>query len=351
MDLVVPGCSASSPGDIIGRGDMATSNKKEMGSVAAGQVVKGRRIYWEVWTRSGIYLILLLFALTLTLLSNRFLTVQNLSNVMRQVATLVLISCGLLTCVVTGHVDLTVGAFSGFAGAILAGWSIQFGVVPALFMVVGVALAWGLLNGFLVTRGKSLDVIVTLAMMMIAQGLTLLYTNGRPVIGFPEQMRFLGNADISGVPVLVIIAVIVLALIYVMLRYTTFGRELYAVGGNQEAARLSGIPANRRIITAYVISALLSALAGLVLIGRVASAQPTAGVGDEFTAVGAVLIGGASMSGGVGTIPGTLAGVLILGMISNGLNLLHVNPFFQYVAKGLIILFAILMDQFGRKSR
>jgi ribose transport system permease protein len=289
--------------------------------------------------------------MALTLFSDHFMTFQNLSNVLRQVATLAIISVGLLTTVTTGKVDLTIGAFSGLTGALFAGWSIQFGVVPALLMGFGIAVLWGLINGFLVTRGKSLDVIVTLAMMMIAQGLTLLYTNGRPVIGFPEEMRFLGNADVAGIPMLVIVAVLMMLIIHIVLHYTVFGRELYAIGGNLEAARLSGIPANRRIISAYVISALLSALAGLVMIGRVASAQPTAGVGDEFTAVGAVLIGGASMSGGVGSVPGTLAGVLILGMISNGLNLLHVNPYFQYVVRGLIILFAILMDQFGRKSR
>lgn len=330
---------------------MTTSEKVEPSTPTVNQHVSRPRSYWIIWERFGIYLILVVFALTLTLLSNRFLTLQNLSNVMRQVATLTLISVGLLTTVTTGKVDLTIGAFSGLAGALFAGWSIQFGVIPALLMGFGVALVWGLLNGFLVTRGKSLDVIVTLAMMMIAQGLTLLYTNGRPVIGFPEQIRFLGDADVAGIPMLVVVALMMMTIIHVMLRYTAFGRELYAIGGNQEAARLSGIPATRRIITAYVISALLSALAGLVLIGRVASAQPTAGVGDEFSAVGAVLIGGASMSGGVGTVSGTLAGVLILGMISNGLNLLHVNPYFQYVVKGLIILFAILMDQFGRKSR
>ncbi len=330
---------------------MTTSEKVEPSTPTVNQRVSRPRSYWIIWERFGIYLILVVFALTLTLLSNRFLTLQNLSNVMRQVATLTLISVGLLTTVTTGKVDLTIGAFSGLAGALFARWSIQFGVIPALLMGFGVALVWGLLNGFLVTRGKSLDVIVTLAMMMIAQGLTLLYTNGRPVIGFPEQIRFLGDADVAGIPMLVVVALMMMTIIHVMLRYTAFGRELYAIGGNQEAARLSGIPATRRIITAYVISALLSALAGLVLIGRVASAQPTAGVGDEFSAVGAVLIGGASMSGGVGTVSGTLAGVLILGMISNGLNLLHVNPYFQYVVKGLIILFAILMDQFGRKSR
>jgi ribose transport system permease protein len=330
---------------------MTTTENVETSQKSTRQSRAQQRSYWLIWERYGIYLILIVFALSLTLLSNRFLTFQNLSNVMRQVATLDLISIGLLTTVTTGKVDLTVGAFSGLAGALIAGWSIQFGVVPALLMGFSVAIVWGFLNGFLVTRGKSLDVIVTLATMMIAQGLTLLYTNGRPVIGFPEQIRFLGNADVAGIPMLVIVAIIMMVIVHIMLRYTAFGRELYAVGGNQEAARLSGIPATRRIIMTYVISALLSALAGLVLIGRVASAQPTAGVGDEFSAVGAVLIGGASMSGGAGTVPGTLAGVLILGMISNGLNLLHVNPYFQYVVKGLIILFAILMDQFGRKSR
>ncbi len=330
---------------------MMTSEKMETGRTPTGYHVAGRTSYWMIWERFGIYLILIVFALTLSLLSNRFFTFRNLSNVLSQVATLELISVGMLTAVTTGKIDLTVGAFSGLTGALFAGWSIQFGVVPALLMGFSVAVAWGLINGFLVTRGKSLDVIVTLAMMMIAQGLTLLYTNGRPVIGFPSQMRFLGNADVAGIPMLVIVAIVMMVIIHIVLRYTAFGRELYAIGGNQEAARLSGIPANRRIITAYVISALLSALAGLVLIGRVASAQPTAGVGDEFSAVGAVLIGGASMSGGAGTVSGTLAGVLILGMISNGLNLLHVNPYFQYVVKGLIILFAILMDQFGRKSR
>jgi ribose transport system permease protein len=310
-----------------------------------------RSLYWVVWERFGIYLILIVFGIALSVLSNRFLTIENLSNVMQQVATLTLISIGLLTTVVTGKVDLTVGAFSGLSGALFAGWSLQFGVAAALPMGFGVAILWGMTNGFLVTRGRSLDVIVTLAMMMIAQGLTLLYTNGRPVIGFPGAIRFLGSAKVSGIPVLVLVALIMLCLIFVMLRYTAFGRELYAIGGNPEAARLSGVPATRRIISTYMVSALLSSLAGLVLIGRVASAQPTAGVGDEFTAVGAVLIGGGSMGGGVGTVPGTIAGVLILGLISNGSNLLHINPYFQYVVKGLIILFAILLDQFGRKAR
>jgi ribose transport system permease protein len=235
------------------------------------------------------------------------------------------------------------------SGAFFAGWSIQFGILPALLLGFGIAIAVGLINGFLSTRGKGLSVIVTLATLTIFQGITLLYTGGRPIIGFPEGLRVLGTGYLGPIPVPMIIAVVVAALMHLLLRYTPFGRELYAIGGNAEAARLSGIPVNLRIITAFVISALLSALAGLVLIARVSSAQPTAGLGEEFNAVGAVLIGGASLSGGAGSVVGTLAGVLILGMISNGLNLLHVDPYYQYVVKGLIILFAILMDQWGRK--
>jgi ribose transport system permease protein len=302
-----------------------------------------------IWDRYGIFIILMFFAIVLTLMTDRFLTAQNLLNVARQVSVLALISLGLLVVIITGNVDLTVGAFMGLAGALFAGWSKQFGVAPALLMGFGIALAMGLNNGFLATRGKGLSVIVTLAMLMICQGITLLYTNGRPIIGFPDSMRVIGTGYVGPIPWPVVIALLAALTVHVLLRYTTYGRELYAIGGNPEAARLSGIPVKLRVTTAFVISSLLSAVASLVLIARVSSAQPTAGVGDEFTAVGAVLIGGASLSGGAGTVVKTLAGVLILGMISNGLNLMQVNPFYQYVVKGLIILLAILMDQWGRK--
>lgn len=305
--------------------------------------------FWRIWRRYGIFIILVAFALTLVLLTPRFFTAQNLLNVARQVAVLCLISLSMLIVLITGNVDLTVGAFLGLAGALFAGWSKQFGVLPALAMGFGIAVVVGLNNGFLSTRGKGLSVIVTLAMMSIFQGVTLLITGGRPIIAFPEAIHIIGTGYVGPVPLPVVVAGAAAVLIHILLRYTAFGRELYAIGGNPEGARLSGIPVHLRIITAFVISASLSALAGLVLIGRVFSAQPGAGIGDELNAVGAVLIGGASLSGGAGTVVGALAGVLILGMISNGLNLLHVDPYYQYVVKGLIILFAILMDQWGRK--
>lgn len=302
-----------------------------------------------IWSKYGIFLILLGFGILLSILSDRFFTISNITNVLKQSAVLAIMTFGLLVPVTTGHTDLTVGAFSGLSSALVAGWAIQFGVLPGVLLGFSVSIIWGLITGFIVTRGKGLDVIVTLAMMIICQGFTLLYTNGRPIIGFPDSLRFLAS-NIGPIPMSVILALIIGTIIHVIFRYTKFGRELFAIGGNIEAARLSGVKTINRIISAFVISAFCSALSGLVRIARVYSAQPTAGVGDEFTAIGAVLIGGASMKGGSGSVWGTLAGVLILGMISNGLNLLQVNPYYQYVIRGLIILFAILMDQWGGRE-
>jgi ribose transport system permease protein len=303
----------------------------------------------KVWDRGGILIILAAFAVILALSTDRFLTAQNLLNVGRQVSVLTLISLGLLVVIVTGNVDLTVGAWLGLAGALMAGWTKSWGIVPGLAAVFGLAALVGLNNGFLSTRAKGLSVIVTLAMMTIFQGATLLYTKSEPITGFPEVIGTLGAGYLGPVPVPVIIAVVAAALVHVVLRYMRFGRELRAIGGNAEAARFSGVPVTARVMAAFVISAMMSALAGLVLIARVLSAQPNGGVGQELDAVGAVLLGGASLNGGTGSVVGTLAGVLILGMINNGLNLLHIDPFYQYVVKGMIILFAILMDQWGRK--
>lgn len=305
--------------------------------------------FWQIWDKYGIFLILLTFAIILAVLTPRFLSGQNLINLIRQISVLTIIALGLLVVIVTGNVDLTVGAFLGLAGALLAGFSKSIGYLPALMVVALVAVAVGFINGFLTTRGKSLSVIVTLAMMTIIQGVTLLYTESRPITGFASEIETIGTGYIGPIPIPVIFAIVTAILVQVLLRYTGFGRELFAIGGNAEAARLSGIRVKMRVMQAFVISAMLSATAGMVLTGRVASAQPNAGIGDELNAVGAVLIGGASLNGGSGSVVKTLAGVLILGMISNGLNLLRINPFYQYVIKGLIILFAILMDQWERK--
>ncbi len=215
--------------------------------------------FWRMWERYGIFIILAVFAVVLSLLSDRFFTPNNLVNVLKQSAILGILSFGLLVPVTTGHVDLTIGAFSGLAGALFAGMSLALGLWPALLIGFGAAAIWGLVVGYLVTRGKGLDVIVTLAMLTVAQGLLLLYTSGRPIIGFPAGLRFLGNSSIGPVPMPVIVVLVLALGIHVLLRYTVYGRELYTIGGNQEAARLSGIRVKRRIISTYVISALMAA--------------------------------------------------------------------------------------------
>lgn len=328
---------------------MVSQNTQDAERITIKRNVTTSERFWQIWDKYGIFLILLTFAIILAVLTPRFLSSQNLINLVRQISVLTIIALGLLVVIVTGNVDLTVGAFLGLAGALLAGFSKSIGYLPALIAVALVAVAVGFANGFLTTRGKNLSVIVTLAMMTILQGVTLLYTESRPITGFAQEIETIGAGYIGPIPIPVVFAIVVAGLVHVLLRYTGFGRELFAIGGNAEAARLSGIRVKLRVMQAFIISAMLSATAGMVLTGRVASAQPNAGIGDELNAVGAVLIGGASLSGGSGSVVKTLAGVLILGMISNGLNLLRINPFYQYVIKGLIILFAILMDQWERK--
>jgi ribose transport system permease protein len=280
-----------------------------------------------------------------------FLTSQNIFNVTRQVAVIGVLSLGQLLVLLTGNIDLSIGNFLGLFGAILAGFSLTMGFLPAFGIALLLALVWGLTNGFLVTRGQNISVIITLSTMYIARGITLIYTEGHPIIMFPMPYEFMGSGNIGPVPwSLVILGLVAILLAYV-LKYSPIGRHLYAVGGNREAARVCGINLNRITIGVFVTSAFTSALASMILIGRVASAQPNAGLGMELDSIAAVLIGGASVSGGSGSVFGTLVGVFMLGFINNGLNLLGVSGFYQYVFKGLIILLAVLVDTLQNSNK
>ncbi|MGD8622602.1 MAG: ABC transporter permease [Anaerolineales bacterium] len=273
-----------------------------------------------------------------------FLSWQNLSNVSRQVAVVGLLSLGQLAVILTGNIDLSSASLMGLFGAVLAG---QSKVMPFPFaLAIGLILAviWGFANGFLVTRGKNISVIVTLSTMYMAQGLLLIYTQGRPVILFPMPYEFLGIGSIGPLPWSLITFTIVAGIIGFLLRYKPVGRHVYAVGGNREAALVCGIDVKRLIISVYVISAIIASLAGLILLARVASAQPNAGMGMELDSIAAVLIGGASVSGGYGSVVGTIVGVFMLGFINNGLNLLGVSGYYQYVFKGAIILIAVIVE-------
>jgi ribose transport system permease protein len=286
----------------------------------------------------------------LALSSPVFLTQQNIFNVTRQVAVIGLLSLGQLVCLITGNIDLSVGNFLGLFGALLAGLSLVFGFGPALIISLMVALSWGLMNGFLVSLGKGTSVIITLSTMYVARGLTLIYTDGKPFILFPMPYQFLGTGNIGPVPWSLVTLILVALVIAFILRFTPIGRHLYAVGGNREAALVCGINPKKITIIVYISSAFLSALGAIVLLGRVASAQPNAGLGMELDSIAAVLIGGASVSGGAGTVVGTLIGIFMLGFINNGLNLLGVSGYYQFVFKGLIILLAVLVDSLRKRG-
>jgi len=286
----------------------------------------------------------------LSISSPVFLSWRNLSNVSRQVAVVGLLSIGQLLVLLTGNIDLSSASFMGLFGAVLASQSKEIPFTMALGMSLVMALVWGLSNGFLVTRGKNISVIVTLSTMYIAQGILLIFTKGQPVILFPMPYEFLGISSLGPFPWSLIAFLSVALIIGIVLRFTPIGRHIYATGGNREAARVCGIPVNRLIIGVYTTSALIASLASLILLSRVASAQPNAGVGMELDSIAAVLIGGASVSGGYGSVIGTLVGVFLLGFINNGLNLLAVSGYYQYVFKGVIILMAVLVETLQRRG-
>ncbi|MCC6147575.1 MAG: ABC transporter permease [Anaerolineaceae bacterium] len=286
----------------------------------------------------------LLWIIFLSFASPVFLTWGNLFNVTRQIAVIGILSVTQLLCILTGNIDLSVGAFVGLFGALLAGLSIKLGFPLAFLICVLIALLWGFTNGFLVTRGEGISVIVTLSTMYVARGITLLFTEGHPIVNFPMPFEFLGARNLGPVPYNLITFAIVLAVVFVILRYTPLGRHLYAVGGNKQAAKVCGINTKKLTIGIFMTSSMLVALGSVILLGRVASAQPTAGTGMEMDSMATVLIGGASMSGGRGGVISTLIGVFMLGFINNGLNLLGISGYWQYVFKGSIILVAVMVD-------
>ena len=291
---------------------------------------------------------LLLIVVIISVMSPSFLTMNNLFNVLRQVSINALIAFGMTFVILTGGIDLSVGSILALTGAVTAGM-MSGGMDPILAMLLGVLLGvlLGAINGLIIAKGKVAPFIATLATMTIFRGLTLVYTEGRPISGLGDSFTFqmLGKGYIFGIPVPVITMAISFAVLYFILKKTTFGRRVYAVGGNEEASRLSGINVDRVKIYVYSLAGGLTAIASLILTSRLNSAQPTAGNMFELDAIAAVVLGGTSLTGGRGWIVGTLIGALIIGVLNNGLNLIGVSSFFQQVVKGAVILIAVLLDR------
>jgi ribose transport system permease protein len=295
---------------------------------------------------------LMLLCLVLTIASPHFLTVSNLLNVAQQTSINAIIAAGMTFVIISAGIDLSVGSILAFTGVVLG--SLITGGFPLPVCIVG-ALALGLicgfLNGALISFGRLPPFIATLGMMSVARGGALLYTQGRPISGFPDSFRFLATGEVFHIPMPVIIMGGIYAIAHFLLSHTKLGRYTYAIGGNEQAAHLSGVNVRLYKMLVYGISGLLSAMAAVILSARLNSAQPIAGIMYELDAIAATVIGGTSLMGGEGKILGTLIGALIMGVLRNGLNLLDVSSYVQQTIIGLVIITAVFLDMSLKKAK
>jgi ribose/xylose/arabinose/galactoside ABC-type transport system permease subunit len=298
---------------------------------------KGRQV--------GTLLGLVLLSALLSVLSPYFLTVSNLLNVLEQTSINAVIAAGMTFVIISGGIDLSVGSIVAFSGVLLAS-SLQGALPTPLAIVVGLAAgaACGLVNGLLITHGRLPPFIATLGMMSVARGAALVFTDGRPVSGFEAGFRSLATGRVLGIPAPVLCAAVVYLVAHLLLSRTRFGRYVYAIGGNEEATRLSGVAVRFHKTMVYVLCGVTSAIAAVLLTARLNSAQPIAGMMYELDAIAATVIGGTSLLGGSGSLGGTLVGALIMGVLRNGLNLLGVSSFLQQIVIGVVIIVAVLVD-------
>lgn len=305
---------------------------------------------------------LVVLCIVLSILSDKFLTIDNGWNVARQISVNICISVGMTLVVLTSGIDLSVGSILALSGAVTAGLLKNGISIPSANLYIGFTLlgaiiggiivggALGVFNGFTITRFKVPPFVATLAMLTIARGLTLLWTKGFPISVLGDSFGYIGTGWLLGIPIPVWISVIVILIALLITNKTPLGRYIYAIGGNENAAKLSGISINKVKIIVYGLAGVLAAVGGLIVTSRLDSAQPNAGVNYELDAIAAVVIGGTSLMGGKGTIWGTVLGAVIIGVLNNGLVLLNVSPFWQQVVKGCVILLAVIIDKANSKS-
>ncbi|NOT62596.1 MAG: ribose ABC transporter permease [Acidobacteria bacterium] len=295
---------------------------------------------------------LLVLCLVLWALTPHFLTVSNLLNVAQQTTLVAIVAVGMTFVIITAGIDLSVGSLLAFAGVVMASL-LQRGLplAPALLIGLLTGAAGGVLNGLLITFGRLPPFITTLGMMSMARGAALVFTDGRPVSGFSDTFRWLAVGELWHIPAPVIIMLLVYVLAHFTLTRTKLGRYAYAIGGNEEAATLSGVNVRLYKTLVYGLSGALSALAAIILTARLNSAQPIAGMMYELDAIAATVIGGTSLTGGSGTVVGTLIGALIIGVLRNGLNLLDISSFVQQIVIGAVIVVAVLLDMALKANR
>lgn len=310
-------------------------------------------VYRYLKENLGIIIGLFAMCIVLSILTPAFLTTENILNVLRQVSTNANLAIGMTLAIIICGIDLSVGSILAISGTLSAGLITFSGLPVPVAVLLGVVLGTllGLFNGVVIAKTGIPPFIVTLAMMQIARGAAYVYTGGMPVRTLEPGFNILGIGYLGPIPLPIIYTIVLVAFVVVLLNKTKFGRYVYAVGGNREAAKFSGINIARVEIIVYALLGFLSAVTGIVLCARMYSGQPTAGSGFEMDAIAAVVLGGTSFSGGSGKIGGTIIGVLIIGVLNNGLNLLNINSFWQLIAKGAVILLAVYIDVLKKRKK
>jgi len=288
----------------------------------------------------------------LSLISPHFLTLGNMSNMLVQAANIMLVATGLTFVLICGQIDLSLGSIEALTGAVVSIAIINWGMpmIPAIILAVLIGMLCGLVNGFFIAQFSFPPFIATLGMMGIARGFALITTGGTAVYGFPDSFKFLGQGMVGPIPFPVIAYGVILVIAFIVLKFTRYGVNVYATGGNAEAAALSGINVKFIKMSVMGLAGFLAALAGIIMTARLNSGQATIGAEDVNDSIASVVIGGTSLSGGTGGIVGTLVGVMIITSIRNGLNILGVTSYWQQVCIGTIILLAVLIDLFGKKQ-
>ena len=331
---------------------------------ASSQTVpKSRSLRRTLLLRYSSLLFLILLWLGFGLTSSNFFTMGNLLNVALQTSVLAIVAMGMTFTMLTAGIDLSVGSIIALTGALAAGFAAQAdtlsgnmyagqGLPPLLALVLALVAGGvlGALNGLMIVRGGIPPFVATLAMLAIARGLTLVYTGGYVIPAIDPVLTFLGTGEIGPVPMPAIVMVVLLLGLWYVLTQTRFGLYVYAVGGNEETTRLAGVRTNAVIIGTYIVSGLMAAVGGIILMGRLNSAQPNVAVGFELDAIAAPVIGGTSLFGGIGTIPGTVIGAFIMGTLNNGMALLGTDPYLQQVIKGAVFIMAVAWDFYTKRK-
>ncbi|WP_044481444.1 ABC transporter permease [Paenibacillus antibioticophila] len=294
---------------------------------------------------------LLVLIVGFSIASPDFFTTYNLMNIMRQASIIALLAIGMTFVIIAGGIDLSVGAIASISGTLAAQVMISSGggVFVGVLTGLGVGIAVGFVNGLIISKFKVPPIIATLALMSVSQGLALAVTGGYPVSGLPDSFAWLGRGFVGAVPIPVIILLLMYIVAHIILNHTKFGAYVFGLGGNEEATRLAGLNVNKIKIWVYVVSGITAAVSGLILASRLGSGQPLAGQGMELNAIAAVVIGGASVAGGVGGVIGSLIGALIMSVLNNGLDLMNINSYYQMIFTGIILALAVASQSKKRK--